>query len=113
MVSIAVGPKSLSISLSARERSLLGRPNLALELNRVKAFQITEMPGAGELGVRVSKRPLLGGLTGEWRLGSSRMVVLGGKAGAKALKLTLLHPTIDVIWYSGTDVESLFAQLGK
>jgi len=113
MASIAVGPKSLSVSLGVRERSILGRPNLSIDLTRITSFEIAELPGAADLGTRLSKRPFLGGLTGEWRSGSSRIVVLGGKAGAKALKISLLHPTIDEIWYSGSDIEQVASRLGS
>ncbi|NBW72907.1 MAG: hypothetical protein EBR26_00630 [Microbacteriaceae bacterium] len=113
MASIAVGPKSLSVSLGLRERSILGRPNLAIELTRIKSFELAELPRSVDLGTRVSKRPFLGGLTGEWRSGPSRIVVLGGRAGAKALKISLLHPTIDEIWYSGSDIEQVASKLGS
>lgn len=111
MVSILVQQNKLVIDLNARERALLGRPNLSLELNRVTKVTFEPLPGKDKLGVLISRRSIFGGATGEWRSGSSRIMVFGGRTGANALRITLKHPSVDEFWYSGSAAKQLFDEL--
>ena len=107
MVTVSITEKAVVLALSRRERVLFGRPSLSIELNRVTGVSLEPLPDKSKLGVRVTRRPLFGYLVGEWRLGSSKVLVLKGRTGSAALKISLKHPTIDQIWYSGSDAEQL------
>lgn len=113
MAAFNIGPSTLEIGLSVRERALLGRPNLSLEINRVKSASLVPFPDKAKLGARVSRRLLFTGFTGEWRIGSSRILVFKGKPGSIALKIILKHPNIDEIWYSGSDAKQVFELLAE
>ena len=113
MASLSAGQKALTIRLSSAERRLFGRPNISIELNRVQAAQMENLPSRAKLGIRATRRVLFGGLTGEWRNGSSRVLIFGGKPGTASLRITLKHPTIDEIWYSGRDAQSIAEKLSS
>lgn len=111
MVTLSITEKTLLLALTASERSLLGRPNLSIELNRVTGVSLEPLPDKVRLGFRVTRRTLFGSIAGEWRLGNSKIIVLRGRSGFPALKISLNHPTIDQIWYCGSDVEQIFQLL--
>lgn len=111
MVTVEVATKALVLKLNSRERALLGRPSLSIELNRITGVSLETLPDKANLGIRISRRPLLGSLVGEWRSGRSRILVLRGRAGAQAVRISLKHPTIDQIWYAGADAKQLASQL--
>ena len=107
MARAALNRGNLQISLSSRERYLLRRPNISIELVRVISAALEDFPGRKSLGMRLSGRPLLGGLTGEYRFGSRKIIVLGRRGGGRFLRIKLSHPTLDEIWYLGRDSEEL------
>lgn len=104
MATISITSKKLQINLSTRERYLLGRPNLALDLIRVDTATLEPNPARRDFGVRTSKRPMFGKAFGEYRYGSRKLLVFGTpRKGGQFLKIKLSHPTIDEIWYFGKD----------
>ncbi len=106
MAKLIVGKSNVRIDLSSRERYLLARPNLIIELERISGVSVEPGMEKERLGVRVSKRPLTGGVFGDWRSGSKRLLVLG-RAKAPALRLRLNHPGIDEIWYFSPEADKL------
>ena len=72
---------NLNVVLTARERRLLGRPNLKLELRRVKAFSLEGNFDQSSLGRRISKRPFLANNVGEYRSEAKRVIILGNAGG--------------------------------
>lgn len=111
MASGKVQRDKLEIVLNAWERVIFDRPALSLELNRIKKVNLEIMPDKDQLGVRISRKPIFGGLTGEWRSGSSRVFVFGGRKGTQALLLVISHPTTDKLWYAGANAKQLFDEL--
>lgn len=103
---------NLTISFTGRESRLIGRPNLKVDKSRIKAASLESNFEASNLGIRVSRRPLFGGLLGEYRKDKNKILIIG-KSGESYLKLALQHPTIDQIWYFGSDAESLLVFLNK
>ncbi|NDC47949.1 MAG: hypothetical protein EBZ61_02515 [Micrococcales bacterium] len=85
MATISITSKKLQINLSTRERYLLGRPNLALDLVRVDTATLEPNPARPDFGVRTSKRPLFGKAFGEYRYGSRKLLVLGTPRGGGAI----------------------------
>ena len=77
MATISITSKKLQISLTPRERYLLGRPNLDLDLVRVDADTLEPNPARRDFGVRTSKRPTFGKAFGEYRYGSRKLLVFG------------------------------------
>ena len=112
MATISVIGSNLTISFTGREGRVLGRPNLKLDKSGIKTVSFESNFQAKDLGKRVSRRPLLGGLLGEYRKGEEKIVVVGN-SGRGYLKISLHHPTIDQVWYFGSDAESLLALLSK
>jgi len=111
MASGKVQRDKLEIVLNAWERVIFDRPAVSLELNRIKKVNLEIMPDKDQLGVRISRKPIFGGLTGEWRSGSSRVFVFGGRKGTQALLLVISHPTTDKLWYAGANAKQLFDEL--
>jgi hypothetical protein len=69
-------------------------------------------PGKDSLGVRISRKSLLLGVLGEYRSGSSKVLVLGKpRRSGQSLKIKISHPSIDVIWVSGPEVQVTQKQL--
>ena len=99
MAKINIQGKQLRVSFSPSERHLLGRPDLSLELDRVVDVSVVPKPKSADLGRRVSKAPLLGGLTGEYRAGSRKILVVG--RSSTYIRIALRHPSVDEIWVGG------------
>jgi hypothetical protein len=85
---------------------------LNLEKARVLAVDLVEFPTKATLGVRVSKAVLFPGVMGEYRSRTKKNVVLGNLRGTGAcLKITLSHPSIDVLWICGSSALELEKKL--
>jgi hypothetical protein len=111
MARFVVTSKHLEVALSAIERRVLGRPNLKIELNRISDVSLGSGLKIAELGVKVSRSSIFSGILGEYRAGAKKIIVLSKSRAAKHLVITLKHPTIDEIRYSGKDMESLYQAL--
>jgi hypothetical protein len=104
--------QTFNISLTSRERKILGRPSLKLEKSRVLAAEFAEFPGKGALGLRISRGVLFSGVMGEYRSNSKKILVLGNLRSSGAnLKITLSHPSIDEIWVCGSSAIELEKKL--
>ena len=105
---------AFSINLNGQERRALGRPNLILEKSRLSTVEMAEFPGKAALGIKISKFSLFAGAVGEYRSNTKRTLVLGHLRGsAKALKITISHPSIDEIWVCGSSAQDLEQQIAK
>ena len=104
---------TLGIYLTRAETKLLGRPSFKLDKNRIFDVVLVDQLKMSDLGLRVTRRPLLGGLLGEYRNGSKKIIALGKASKGPVAQLKLIHPTIDEIWYSGQDAAELLASLKK
>ena len=114
MSEIFVAANNLVIEFSAREKRLLNRPSIKLQTSRIRTSSFETDFKNRDLGTRVSSRPLFGGLVGEYRRDQSKIIVLGNPGKSRGfLKLALMHPTIDEIWYFGADAESILSSLKK
>jgi hypothetical protein len=100
------------IKLSSLESYRLGRPNIQFELSRVIKVEAMKLPPRSALGVRVTKGLFGIGLTGEYRLGSKKVLVVG-RAGAQGVKISLNNPAFDDIYLATSDAAGLIAKLGK
>jgi hypothetical protein len=110
---LVVTGKHIQVSLSARERKLLGRPNFTIDPSRITAVEIGAGVKLPELGTKVSRRSLLGGVLGEYRAGARKIMVLGKARALRHLIITLKHPTIDEIIYCGNDADAIYQQLSS
>ena len=111
MARFVVSSKHLEVALSAIERRVLGRPNLKIELSRISDVSLGSGIKIAELGVKVSRSSIFSGILGEYRAGTKKIMVLSKSRAAKHLVITLKHPTVDEIRYSGKDMESLYQAL--
>ena len=100
------------IKLSSVESYRLGRPSIQFELARVTKVEAIKLPRKAVLGVRVGKGILGTGLTGEYRLGSKKVLVVG-RAGAAGVKISLNNPAFDDIYLASKDAAGLIAKLSK
>ena len=100
------------IKLSSVESYRLGRPSIQFELARVTKVEAIKLPRKAVLGVRVGKGLLGTGLTGEYRLGSKKVLVVG-RAGAAGVKISLNNPAFDDIYLASKDAAGLIAKLSK
>ena len=98
------------IILNGREKRALSRPGLLLEKSRLISAELADFPDKASLGMKVSKRLMFFGVTGEYRTNSKRTLVFG-KLGGQALKIRISHPGIDEIWVSGPQATELESQL--
>ena len=98
MAKITIHGNQLEVSFSPTERYLLGRRDVSLDLDRVVDVSLVPKPKSSDLGRRVSKASLLGGLTGEYRSGSRKILVIGRSS---YIRITLRHPSFDEIWVGG------------
>jgi hypothetical protein len=55
---------------------------------------------------------LIGGVLGGYRKGEAKIIALG-YSGRSYLKISLIHPTLDQIWYFGSDAKALLELLSK
>ncbi len=113
MARIVVFGKYLEVSLSALERRVLGRPKVKVELSRISDVRLGSGINLAELGTKVSRSSIFGGILGEYRAGAKKIMVLGRSRAAKHLVVTFKHPSIDEIRYCGKDVEDLYKALTK
>jgi hypothetical protein len=113
MAQIVLTGTHLEVSLNALESRLLGRPNFKIDLGRISAATLGTGEKLTELGTKVSKNSLLGGILGEYRVGSKRVMVLGTSRAGKHVTISGLHPTIDQIIYCEKDAEALYESLTK
>jgi len=99
---------SLRVSLSFRESRAIGRPGLSIEKSRLISVDLVDFPGSQKFGHKISKNLLFKGDTGEYRLGSKKLLVLGSQRGSEpALRISISHPNIDEIWVCGVKATSL------
>ena len=99
MATFTVNNEKFTVGLGSWERRLLGRPNIVLDLFMISDISSVVLPETEVLGVKTSKRALLGNIAGEYRSGSKKLLVLGSlKQGRRsALRIQVLHPSIDEI----------------
>lgn len=81
MASYGFNKTSFTVTFNWRERRSLGRPHLSIEKSRITSVTALEFPGKANLGVRISKRPFLFGILGEFRSSNKRTLVLGNLRG--------------------------------
>jgi len=114
MARLITNTDHLLVGFTTREKRVLSRPDVKLQRNRIKSATVETDFKSRDLGTRVSRRSLFGGLLGEYRRDQSKIIVLGkpGQSGS-FLKLSLSHPTIDEIWYFGADAEVVLESLNK
>jgi hypothetical protein len=111
MARILLSGEHMQVNLSARERKLLGRPNFSIDPSRITSVELVAGVELPELGTRVSRRSIFGGVLGEYRAGSGKIMVLGKARALRHLIITLKHPTIDQIIYCGNDADSIYQNL--
>lgn len=100
------------IKLSSVESYRLGRPTISFEIARVTKVETVTLPSRAVLGVRVTRGLLGTGLTGEYRAGSKKVLVIG-RAGAAGVKISLNNPAFDDIYLASKDAAGLIAKLSK
>ena len=111
MASLSFSKVSLTIHLNGRERRALGRPNLVLEKSRLKSAELADLPGKESLGMKTSKFSLFSGSMGEYRTNSKRVLVLGSSKTGLLIKLS--HPSIDEVWFCGSQAKELEQQINN
>ena len=112
MAKVFFSTNKAEIKLSSVESYLLGRPTIQFELSRVIKVEAIKLPNANALGIRASKGLLGTGVTGEYRLGSKKILVVG-RTKATGVRIFLNNPAFDEIYLATKDVAELIAQLGK
>ena len=112
MAKIVFSASKAEIKLSSIESYRLGRASIQFELARVVKVEAIKLPSKAVLGVRVGKGHLGTGLTGEYRMGSKKVLVVG-RAGAQGVKISLNNPAFDHIYLTSKDSAGLIAQLSK
>ena len=110
MATIELKAKAELFTLTARERAYLGKQNFSIERDRINSVKLESGVTPGS---RLTQRPVFGGLTGQWRDGQSKILILGGRSGSTYLKISLKHPAFDEIWYSGRNAADLLQSLTK
>jgi hypothetical protein len=100
------------IKLSSVESFRLGRASIQFELSRITKVVAIKLPSKASLGVRVTKGLLGTGITGEYRAGSKKVLVVG-RAGAQGVKISLNNPAFDDIYLASKDAAGLKAKLAK
>lgn len=113
MAQIILTGTHMEVSLNAMESRLLGRPNFTIDLGRISTVAMGTDEKLTNLGTKVSRNSLLGGILGEYRVGAKRVMVLGKSRAAKRLVIALKHPTIDEIIYCEKDAEAIYESLTK
>lgn len=112
MAKVLFSSTKAEIKLSSVESYRLGRTSIQFELARVTKVEAIKLPSKAVLGVRVGKGLLGTGLTGEYRMGSKKVLVIG-RAGAQGVKISLNNPAFDHIYLVSKDAAGLIAQLSK
>jgi hypothetical protein len=112
MAKIVFSASKAEIKLSSIESYRLGRTSIQFELARVVKVEAIKLPLKSDLGVRVTRGLLGTGLTGEYRLGSKKVLVVG-RAGAQGVKISLNNPVFDDIYLASNDAAGLVAKLSK
>ena len=100
------------IKLSSVESYRLGRASIQFELSRITKVEVIKLPSKASLGVRLTKGLLGTGITGEYRAGSKKVLVVG-RAGAPGVKISLNNPAFDDIYLASNDAAGLIAKLAK
>jgi hypothetical protein len=112
MAKVVFSTSKAEIKLSSIEAYRLGRSSIQFELSRVTKVETIKLPSKAVLGVRVGKGLLGTGLTGEYRMGSKKVLVIG-RAGAQGVKISLNHPAFDHIYLASKDAAGLISKLAK
>jgi len=112
MSKISVTDQLVKIALSGVERRMLGRVSVQFELSRVVTAEEVRLPGRAKLAIRTSKGLIFGGQTGEYRVGSKKVLVIG-RSGATGVKVSLSNPAFDEIYIATKDSAALITKLGK
>ena len=73
--------------------------------SRITSVQIFSGEALPEPGGKVSKKSFFGGVIGEYRAGSRKLMVFGKARAIRPLVITLQHPTVDKICYYGNDAD--------
>jgi len=102
----------VKISLSALERRALSRKAVQFELSRVITVEEVQLPGRSQLVIRTSKITILAGQTGEYRVGSKKVLVIG-RSGSTGVKISLNNPAFDEIYIATRNPAAFIAKLGK
>jgi len=112
MAKVVFSTSKAEIKLYSIESYRLGRASIQFELARVVKVEAIKLPSKAVLGVRVGKGLEGTGLTGEYRMGSKKVLVVG-RAGAQGVKISLNNPAFDHIYLISKDSAGLIAQLSK
>lgn len=112
MAKVFFSTNKAEIKLSSVESYRLGRSSIQFELVRVTKVEAIKLPSKAALGVRVTRGLLGTGLTGEYRMGSKKVLVIG-RAGAEGVKISLNNPAFDDIYLASKDAAGLIAKLSK
>jgi len=112
VANLSVTDSTLRIDFSGRESRILGRPSLKLDKTRITAVSFETSFDRSSLGKRQSRMAFIGGVLGVYRKGEAKIIALG-YSGRSYLKISLIHPTIDQIWYFGSDAKALLELLSK
>ena len=108
MAKFQVSMNKFRVSLTFQERAALSRPDIVLEANRLTSTELGKLPSKRDLGTRISKRGLFSGITREYRAGTKKILVIGKSGSGKScLKIKFSHPTLDELWYCGTDADKV------
>lgn len=115
MARIHVTSTQVKVSLSASERGVLARPGIFIERNRIKSANLRDKPSLQSLGSRISRRSLLGSVTGLFQKGQKKIVMLSEPFSKKGSFLVILvnHPTLDEVWVRTKNAQELLNQLTK
>lgn len=118
MATFTVGKGALHVNLSSRERRALRRTGLTIEKDRLLSVGLEQFPRKLDLGVKMSKTRLFGGVLGEYRSNTKKLLVLGNPGRSElSLRIRISHPNIDEIWVcgarSGTLHQELLSVLGS
>ena len=112
MAKIVYSAGKAEIKLSSVESYRLGRASIQFELSRITKVEVIKLPSKASLGVRITKGLLGTGITGEYRAGSKKVLVVG-RAGAQGVKISLRNPAFDDIYLASNDAAGLVAKLAK
>lgn len=112
MSNYTITKDAFKINLSPRERRALARRGLSIERTRLVSAQLAEFPEKLDLGLKVPKNLLFGGVFGEYRANTKKILVLGNTKGSEpCLKIRISHPNIDEIWVCGSKAAPLQKEL--
>jgi hypothetical protein len=118
MATFTFSKNALHVNLSSGERRALRRTGLTVEKYRLLQVGLEQFPGKLDLGVKISRTMLFGGVLGEYRSNTKKLFVLGNPGRSElSLRIRISHPNIDEIWVcgarSGTLHQELLSVLGS